>query len=177
MEIMATVAECATHCFVSVTRLRDLIGGGQITHRRNGQYDIATVRREYIEYLQKAAQGRSGDAVGLSKQRVKLEAARTDAIEFKNAVARGDYVSLDLVEKKLTPLFQNFREQALSMPGKTADSVASACGGDRALVFRILDDEIREMLTELASGKGNAVSELRPERRAAVDDIKEGIPA
>jgi hypothetical protein len=50
-------------------------------------------------------------------------------------------------------------------------------GGDRALVFRILDDEIREMLTELASGKGNAVSELRPGRRAAVDDIKEGIPA
>ena len=48
---MATVAECATCCFVSVTRLRDLIGGGQITHRRNGQYDIATVKGHLHTFL------------------------------------------------------------------------------------------------------------------------------
>jgi len=35
---------------------------------------------------------------------------RAESVALKNAVARGDYVSLDLVEKNLTPLFSNFRE-------------------------------------------------------------------
>ena len=148
---MATVAECATHCFVSVTRLRDLIAGGQITHMPNGKYDLDTVRREYIEYLQKAAQGRSGDAVGLSKQRVKLEAARTDAIEFKNGVARGEYVRMATVERVLGEMFAVLREIALCTPGKVADAAAGAFGGDRALAFRIIDDEIREMLELLSA--------------------------
>jgi len=63
------------------------------------------------------------------------------------------------------------------MPGKTADAVAQACGGDRALVFNIIDTEVREMLTELADGKGSAVSELRPARPSGVAHNIERIPA
>jgi hypothetical protein len=46
------------------------------------------------------------------------------------------------------------------------------------LVFRIIDDQIREVLDELADGKSEAMSRLRPRRRRAlVDDVKERIPA
>jgi hypothetical protein len=43
------------------------------------------------------------------------------------------------------------RAIALAVPGKLADAVAAATGGDRAMVFRIIDDEIREMLTTLST--------------------------
>lgn len=98
-----------------------------------------------------------------------LAREQREAAQIKNELARGELVHLDVVEKMFTPLFYNFREHALGTPGKIA-AVAEACGGDRVLVFRIIDDQIREMLDELADGKSEAVSRLRPRRRRAVVD-------
>jgi hypothetical protein len=175
---MATVAECATHCFVSVTRLRDLIGGGQITHCRNGQYDLATVRREYIEYLQKAAQSRSGDAVGLSKQRVKLEAARTDAIEFKNAVARGEYVRLDIFAKVHETHLTVFRERCLIVPGACADELTPHTPADRTAIELVLREKVYEALDELSDPGWQEKAMARVDEQQArsgrrADDIEE----
>ena len=179
---MATAAKAAKHICLSISRFRDLVDSEVIARQPPGQYDLTVVRESYIPHMQKLAAGRGADhGAALSTQRARLATAQAVAAEMKTAALTGQLVSLDLVEKKLAPLFGNFREQALSMPGKTADAVAQACGGDRALIFNIIDTEVREMLAELAAGKGNAVSELRPstrqQRRAAADDIEERIPA
>jgi hypothetical protein len=172
---MATAAKAAKHICLSVSRFRDLVDSEVIARQPPGQYDLKAVRESYIPHMQKLAAGRGADhGAALSTQRARLATAQAQAAEMKNAAFCGDLVSLDLVEKKLNPLFHNFREQALSTPGIIADAVASVCGGDRALIYRILDDRLREMLTELADGKIAAVSELRPRRhRGAAANIEE----
>jgi len=170
---MATAPVAAKHICISVTRFRDLVAAGTITKAPSGRYSLDQVREEYILNLQAVASGRGVDHAGLTQQRAKLEAARAGMVEHKLAVMRGDFVSLDLVEKKLNPLFLNFREQALSTPGVIADAVSQACGGDRTLVYSIIDDRLREMLNDLADGKSAAVSELRPSGRREGADIEE----
>jgi hypothetical protein len=178
-----SMSVAAIHCGISVVSFARLLDMGVIERQpREVGYDLTTCRLARFKYLENLAAGRSGADGGalLAKERALLAREQREAATIKNAVARGDYVSLDLVEKKLTPLFSNFREQALSTPGVIADAVAQACGGDRALVYSIIDDRVREMLTELADGKGRAVSELRPsarQPRRAVDDIEEREPA
>src|ERR1017187_8000484 len=96
-----TAATAAEHCCISPSRFRDLIDLGVISRQTSKGYNLNVCRREYITHLQRTAAGRGTDNAGLSAQRVKLEGARTEAIEFKNAVLRGDYVSLELLAKEV----------------------------------------------------------------------------
>jgi hypothetical protein len=172
-----SMSAAAIHLGISVVSFSRLLDLGVIQRQERGCYDLTTCRLARLKHLENLAAGRSGPDGGalLAKERALLAREQREAAQIKNALARGELVHLDAVEKTLTPLFYNFREHALGTPGKIADSVAAACGGDRALVFRILDDQIREMLDDLADGKSEAVSELRPRRRRA-DDIKERVP-
>ncbi len=99
---------------------------------------------------------------------------------MKTNILNGEYVSLRLIEKKLSVLIYNFREQVLSTPGIVADSVAQVCGGDRILIYNIIDERLREMLTELADGKERAVAEVQPTqktRRQRAAEIEEELLA
>jgi hypothetical protein len=148
---MATSAAAAKHLFISTSRFRDLVAGGVITHQPNGKYDLEVVREQYIRNLQKVSAGRGGDGgAGLAKQRTRLEAARTEAAEFKNSVNRRDYVSLAQIGTALDSMFGNMRELALSTPGKIADSLTAHCREDRAAIFEIVNAEIRDMLSALS---------------------------
>src|SRR5437899_2847294 len=151
-----SASAAAAHLCVSSVTFARLINQGVFERKpRHVGYDLDLLRAARFRYLENAAAGRSGADGGalLTKERALLAREQREAAQIKNALARGELVHLDAVEKTLTPLFYNFREHALGTPGKIADAVASACGGDRALVFRIIDDQIREMLNELADGK------------------------
>lgn len=170
--------EAAAHLCISGPTFSRLINEGVIPRAERGTgYDLAECRRLRFKHLENVAAGRSGADGGalLAKERALLAREQREAAQIKNELARGELVHLDAVEKALNPLFHNFREHALSTPGVIADAVASACGGDRALVYRIIDDRIREMLNELADGKSEAFDGLRPRRRhrGAAGDIKE----
>jgi hypothetical protein len=148
---MATAVQAAEHVHLSPSRFRDLIGT-VFTKSPSGKYNLDRVRKEYCLHAQKVMAGRGEDGSGaLSKQRVKLEGAKTEAIEFRNAVNRGDYVSLELFAKEVDEMIMALREIALGTAGKISDIMADACGCDRALAFRIIDDEIREMLTVMSN--------------------------
>jgi hypothetical protein len=148
---MATIVECAAHCCVSATRLRDLVGGGQITRCEPGHYDFDKVRAQYIKYLQEAAAGR-GDGVGgqtLSKQRARLAQAQADRAEARNRIEGGEYISVKAITKVMTGMFGVIRELALSTAGKITDEVASL-NGDREATLHVIDYEMRAMLELLS---------------------------
>jgi hypothetical protein len=173
----ASARATADHLCIDPSTFSKYLNQGVIKRRpRHIGYDLDECRRARFKFLENQAAGRSGEDGGelLSKQRARLATAQAVREEMKTAALCGDLVSLDLIEKVMTPLFYNFREQALSTPGIIADAVASVCGGDRVLIYSIIDDRIREMLTELADGKSVAVSGLRPRRhRGAAANIEE----
>jgi hypothetical protein len=149
---MATSAAAAKHIFISTSRFRDLVAGGVITHQPNGKYDLAVVREEYIRNLQKVSAGRGGDGgAGLAKQRTRLETARTETIELKNAVSRGEFVSLLAVKQVLEKHYVVLRERILTMEGKIADELAAHSPKDRAAISQILHDETYDALNDLSS--------------------------
>jgi phage terminase Nu1 subunit (DNA packaging protein) len=149
---MATSAAAAKHIFISTSRFRDLVAGGVITHQANGKYDLAVVREEYIRNLQKVSAGRGGDGgAGLAKQRTRLESARTESVELKNAIARAEFVSLAAVQRVVEDQYSVVRERTLSTPGKCADRLTSYCAEDRGRIVEILMEEARDALTDLST--------------------------
>jgi phage terminase Nu1 subunit (DNA packaging protein) len=166
---MATVAECSEHCFVSVTRLRDLIAAGKITHAANGQYDFTTVRREYIKYLQESAAGR-GDGVGgvaLSTQRARLASAQADRAVRRNQIESGGYVRLETFAKIVDETFLIVRERLLNLPGECSDAVSALSALDRGVVHTILHDKVYEALTELSDTDYMKNAKARARRQTA----------
>jgi len=89
--------------------------------------------------------GEPGEQRVLSSARAREAQARADAIELRNNIARGRYVSILAVRQRWETVAIALREAALGFSGKIADAVAKAQG--RAEVFEIVDAEMRELLT------------------------------
>jgi phage terminase Nu1 subunit (DNA packaging protein) len=147
---MATTAEAASHIFLTAARFHDLVAQGVITKAERGAYDLNRVREEYIKNIRKSASGHGKDAAGLSKARAELAREQTVAVALKNAVARGEYVPLAVIQRSAETVFATFRERILSIPGK----IASACEmRSRGEVEEIVRDEVYECLDELSGVK------------------------
>jgi len=73
------------------------------------------------------------------------------AMRFKNAVMRGDYVSLSVVRKAGEKMLMVFRERILSIPGATADKLTPYTPQDRGAIELILRDVLYEALNELSN--------------------------
>lgn len=146
-----TAAVAAEHCCISPSRFRDLVDLGVIKRQTSKGYSLNECRKQYISYLQRVAAGHGADNATLSKQRVKLEGAKTEAIEFRNAVNRGDYVRLEVLAREVDEMIIGLRSTGLGFAGSISDTVATACGCDRALVFNIIDAAMREMLETMSN--------------------------
>jgi phage terminase Nu1 subunit (DNA packaging protein) len=170
-----SMSAAATHCGISVVAFSRLLDMGVIQRQpREVGYDLTTCRLARFKHLENLAAGRGGidgsSGAALSASRSRLAEAQTRAQEMKTAILSGEYVRLEVFARVLDEMFVVAREIALSTPGKTADAVAAACGGDRALVFRIIDDEIREMLTLLSTPDIIARGKGKQARRS--DDVE-----
>jgi hypothetical protein len=159
---MASAAVAAKHIFISPTRFRDLVAVGKIKRKPSGRYALDEVREQYITNMQRTLQGRGGADGGatLSKQRARL--ANAQAAEFKNAVAQGAYVSLNIMQRMTETMFTVFREQSLSLAGKIADSLTPFTPKDRGEIHEVIRVEVYAMLEDFADPEGvigRAVSE------------------
>jgi|SRR5271156_6626785 len=148
---MATAVEAAKHICLSPSRFRDLVALGVFKRVPSGMYDLDVIRETYCLHAQKVMAGRSDDGGGsLAKQRTRLEAAKTEAVLHKNAINRGDLVSLKVIRKVGEAMMGNFRSRCLSIPGSMADALTPYTPQDRDAIHEILREKIYEALDQLS---------------------------
>jgi hypothetical protein len=85
-----------------------------------------------------------------------LAAAQTQAAEFKNQQAMGQFVELSLMQRMLQQTFLVMREIALGTAGKVADTLQPFTPLDRTEIYRVIHAEICTMLESLADPHGLA---------------------
>jgi hypothetical protein len=151
---MVTAVKAAKHIFISASRFRDLVDADIIKRKPAGKYVLDEVRESYCLNAQRVMSGRSEEGgKALSQQRARLAQAQSEAAEFKNNVARGDYVSLALIQAALMAAFSTMREMILTLPGKIADALMPYSPKDRAIIDEILRSECFELLENLSEGE------------------------
>jgi phage terminase Nu1 subunit (DNA packaging protein) len=172
---MATAAKAAKHICLSVSRFRDLVDEGVFERQPSGQYNLDVIREAYCRHAQKVMQGRGADhGAALSTQRARLAEAQTAAAEIKNAVSRGEFVSLAGVQRVVEDQYSVVRERTLSTPGKCADRLTPHCAEDRGQILQILMEEARDALTDWSTDAfmNAKLAKVRGKPVAEADDVE-----
>lgn len=136
---------------VSLVTVDNLANDGKIVRLRPGEFDMVESVRTYTAYLRNVAGNRSGDDdanLNLTEQRAKLARAQTEAQEFKNQIAQGEYVKADEVERTWADFLRNLRSRVLAVPSRVRQVVPTLTAHDAGLI----DRELRDVLTGLANG-------------------------
>lgn len=144
---MATIAEAARHIFLGERRFFELLDDNVIERRPPGEYDLDRVRETYVLHLRKVAAGRGAEkGSDLAAERAKLAREQTEAAAMKNALTRGELVSIEEVGRQLESEYGVVRQRLLAIPGTVAHSLV---GLDRASIETLLGTAITDALTEL----------------------------
>jgi phage terminase Nu1 subunit (DNA packaging protein) len=153
---MATISEVCRWCDISQTTFHDAVRRGVIARKPRAEHDVQEIARALIKDGQ-AAKGGHGDLAAklrLSEARAALAREQTAALRLKNAVARGEYVSLAGIQRDVETAFANIRERLLSLPGKIAASCEMRSRGE---VEEIIRDEVYEALDQIQPLDGSPI--------------------
>lgn len=142
-----TVKEVANDLGITERRFSQLVADGVFPRSGENGYDISQIRVLDRKRLEAAASGRGDGGGQLATERARLAREQGDAIAIKNAVARGDFVPLAQLTKKVSERNSVVRERLLTISGKIADACAMRT---REEIEEIIADEIEEVLNELA---------------------------
>jgi len=147
-----TAAESAAHIDIGVGRFMQLVETDVIPRQKSRSYRLDDVRQVYIRHLRAVAAGQGADGgVTLAGERALLAREQREAAMLKNAIARGEYVSLGAVQRAVEDHYSVVRERTLSAPGKCADRLTSHCAEDRGQIMEILMEEARDALGDLST--------------------------
>lgn len=145
---MATQRDIGHHLGVSQPAVAGLVRDGVFMPAARGSYDLNACRLAYCAHLREQAAGRAGQpgaALDLATERARLAAAQAEAQERKNAVERGELVSLPDITHAIVGLIEVTKTQL----GRVGASVAH---GDIKLRRRI-EGAIDDVLTDLSLTK------------------------
>lgn len=138
---------------VSLVTVDLLAKDGKIVRIRPGEFDIRESVRTYCAHLRNVAGNRSGDDdanLNLTEQRARLAKAQTEAQEFKNQIAQGEYVLAAEAEREWADFLRNIRSRVLAVPSRVRQIIPTMTAHDVGLI----DRELRDALTGLANGDG-----------------------
>lgn len=176
---MATVADCASHLFLTERSFYELLGAGKVDRQPTNGYDLDIVREQYIESLRETAAGRSAASgnLDLPAERARLAKEQADGQEMKNAVTRGELLPRSEVTAAVTSAFARVRARLLAVPTKTAPLLLGV--SDLADLTGKLSDGIHEALAELSGTIVVAVSDADDEEGSdgGVSGLVEGAGA
>jgi phage terminase Nu1 subunit (DNA packaging protein) len=169
-----TVAEAAKHIDMGQRRFFELLDHGVITRKGKEGYGLDEVRLAYIQHLRKVAAGRGGDSdIDLSSERALLARQQTESVALRNAIARGEYASIEEIALQVETEYSIVRERLLTIPGKLSDGLAMR---SREEIEAGLLEELSEALNELndptriaqrAGGAGGAPAPVSEGAQAA----------
>ena len=136
-------------------------------------YRLATVVKALIAYETKPDGRRgNGDEARLAAERARLARLQADAVALKNAVARSEYVPLDLVMKGVEVVLAAFRERSLAVPGKLAVFGPEVEAAARDEIYECLEELSRPILSadEPSWSEDDMADDDAPDAAAATDD-------
>ena len=141
-----SVRAAAAHIDISRARFFVLVAKGVIERKAACGYDLDEVRCSYIRHLRAVASGQGEGMADLAYARTRLVHARTEALERKNAVARGELVRAKAVVLVVTNEFSTIRDRLLGIAKKMSDQLVHQ---DRASAFAEISRELIKMMSEL----------------------------
>jgi phage terminase Nu1 subunit (DNA packaging protein) len=112
-------SEMARHLDLSPQRLSKLVDENTLARpETNRGFDRDRTRIAYIKHLRKVRTGQvSPDGTSsYAEARTKLIGKQTEAVDFKNAVARGDYAPIELLDDLVARHAAVVRERVLTYP-------------------------------------------------------------
>jgi phage terminase Nu1 subunit (DNA packaging protein) len=140
----------------TVTRvLRDVAPTREKTKGRP-TFSLETFSKAWDEHRLRNSSPNAGEdgashAANLTAARTRIAVANAERIELTNAIARGEYASIETVRDALIPAFLSIREIALSLPGTIADALTPHCDETRGKIVDIVRDKVIENLENLAT--------------------------
>lgn len=144
---MATAKEVGAHLDVSDRTVRELQAKGVLpASEGRGSLDLDACRIAYVRHLREQAAGRKGEGgkgLDLAEERARLASEQADAVEMKNALARGELVAVSAVTSAVIGAVEMAKARLLRVPATVAKD-------DLALRER-LDRALREAMEDLSA--------------------------
>ena len=138
---------------LSPAALSGLVKRGIAVRMGHDACDLRETVGRYAEHLRGIASGRGGEAetLTLTGERARLARAQAEAVEMKNAQARGELVRAEDVERAWADTLRRVRSRILAVPSRVRQAVELQPDAAPAM-----DRELREALTELGEGASDA---------------------
>jgi hypothetical protein len=159
-----SLAVAANHIDLSARAFNFLIEAGVIPRQSpNVGYSLDEVRIRYIKNLRIRASGQGDGAANLAKARAALAQEQMEAAALRNAVTRGEYVSVADVVRIHTAELSVIRERFLSLPTPLAETLACGDPEKQTAFATAIEAAVCEILEELSSS--TAIAERAAERQ------------
>lgn len=142
-----TEAQLAAFWGVTARQVRVLVSEGVIAKSEAGIFELQASTRAYLRHLMAKA-NRKTASPELAAEKLRLTREQADAIEIKNAAARGDLVPASEVKNSWFAILRDVRAGMLAIPSRVQTRLPSLSAHE----VKIIDSEIREILKETASG-------------------------
>lgn len=148
------IHESELSALLGITRQRvaALARSGILKRTNPARFDMHDSVKRYCANLREKA-GRAGrpalaDGDPLKMEKLRLAKEQADALELKNAAARGEMVKADIVEREWSSILRDLRAALLAVPSRVGSRLPSLTAHDIAEI----DAEIRATLEVLADG-------------------------
>jgi phage terminase Nu1 subunit (DNA packaging protein) len=113
-----------------------------------GRYPLRESIKAYCADLREKAAGRAGALANpsLTAERVRVTRAQAEALEFKNAAARGELLPAADVESAWAAILRDVRAGMLAVPSRVSQRLGHLTPAD----LDTIDREIRDTLAEVS---------------------------
>ncbi|MFO1144675.1 MAG: hypothetical protein U1E59_20325 [Amaricoccus sp.] len=143
-----TTQQLATLTGVSAEAIRKAVREGRIPSKGRGRFALGETLQAYCAGLRSVASGHGTveEAADLTQERALLAKAQREAVDLKNAVARGELVGADDVVAEWQDILALVRANMLTVPVMAQQRLPHLSKHD----VHVLGEVVRDMLTRSA---------------------------
>jgi len=140
---LCTVHDLCNMLNVNNRRVTQLVKQNIIIRVTHGNYDLHQSIRNYVDYLK----SRINNSPDLADERELLTRRKRELLEFDLAVKRGEYITIDDVQKSAFNDGRKVRDSLLNIPARISSKLSTL--DDTKDIQDILTDEIELSLERL----------------------------
>lgn len=161
------VSHIANILLLTERRVQQLSKDGVIPKMDHGRYDLVQAVQGYIKYLQERSLGRPSAPEDYHTEKARLVKSQADKAELEVKTMRGELVEANAVASEWFSAVNDCKSRLLSIASKAAPILASESNAGACQT--IIDDLVREALTELGSYANTEREEDNPEWDEGLD--------